>query len=139
MTQRYEIPTLLRRRVRPADWFGASCIAYLVLCLAITLSSWAAAAVELMLVTAAGAFAYALQWAAVKQVTSKPVIWFLGAPSLGVAAYTGRRLCEVLDVQSGRAALLFGPVAGLIVAVSSSAIVDVCIFHDKNDVASTLL
>ena len=50
-----------------------------------------------------------------------------------------RRMCEVLDVQSGRAALLFGSVAGLIVAVSFSAIVDVCIFHGRNDVASTSL
>src|SRR5215472_325336 len=123
---------LIRRRARPADWLGASCIGQLVLCLVITLSFWSSDLGALVTVTVAGTLAHALQWAAVKQAASKPAVWFLGAPSLGVAVYVARQLIGLLDLRSDKAALLFGSVSGLIVAVSSSAIVNICIFQRQN-------
>jgi len=52
-----------------------------------------------VLIAGAGAIAYGLQWVAVKQAASKPAsCMVLGRAESRRAAYTGRRLSEILDL-----------------------------------------
>jgi hypothetical protein len=117
----------LRKIVRPADWFGASAIGQVLLCIGVTLSFWSRPPfAELILVTFAASGA-ALQWMAVRRIASNAPIWFLATVALGVGHFLGYILCKAFDLRSVKAALTFGAAGGVAAATAATITLLICL------------
>ncbi len=120
---------VLRRFVRPSDWFGATAIADVLLIGGATYGFWWPTGAAPLVMSIFALLAAVLQWSVLRAASGRPDLWLALRLSIGPASYLS--LLSMRAVPRAWSHWVFGLEMGLITGVSASIALCLCLSQPK--------